>query len=185
MVAGSAETAACPHPGCPLRGPSTPGLRCQTHGRPLVRESILAAHADDPLIGRTIKNDYDLIDIIGRGAMGAVYRGWQQSQQRSVAIKVIAGKAVQALDEPVKRFVMEARALAAMPPHPAIVGIYDYGEDDGLLYMVLELVEGPSLKAFGRNRRLPPWQVADIALESVPEIASDLMVDISLSEDAS
>lgn len=163
MVTGSNQAGVCPHPGCTTRAAFAPGSRCPAHDRPLLPEAVFEGHADDPLLGRTIKGDFDLIGIIGRGAMGAVYRGWQRSGQRTVAVKVISGKAVQALDEPVKRFVMEARALAAMPSHPSIVGIYDYGEDRGLLYMVLELVEGPSLKAFSSRRRLPAWQVADIA----------------------
>jgi len=163
MVASS-DTGVCPQPGCTTRTRFVPGTRCPEHQRPLVPESVFAQHADDPLLGRTINGDFDLIGIIGRGAMGAVYRGWQLSQGRAVAVKVISGKAVQALDEPVKRFIMEARALAAMPAHPAIVGIYDYGEDNGLLYMVLELVEGPSLKAFSYGRCLPGWQVADVAM---------------------
>lgn len=163
-MSATSETGACPQPGCPTRTSFVPGTRCPEHNRPIVPEAVLAHHGDDPLLGRCIKGDFDLIGIIGRGAMGAVYRGWQLSQGRAVAVKVISGKAVQALDEPVKRFVMEARALAAMPHHPAIVGIYDYGEDEGLLYMVLELVEGPSLKAFSNRRRLPGWQVADIAM---------------------
>ncbi len=163
-MAATSETGVCPHPGCTARTAFAPGVRCPSHDRPLIPAAVAERHADDPLLGRTIQGDFDLIGIIGRGAMGAVYRGWQRSQGRAVAVKVISGKAVQALDEPVKRFVMEARALAAMPQHPAIVGIYDYGEDAGLLYMVLELVEGPSLKAFSNGRRLPGWQVADIAM---------------------
>ncbi len=163
-MAASSDTGVCPHPGCTTRHRFVPGTRCPEHQRPLVPEAVLARHADDPLLGSTINGDFDLIGIIGRGAMGAVYRGWQLSHGRAVAVKVISGKAVQALDEPVKRFIMEARALAAMPQHPAIVGIYDYGEDEGLLYMVLELVEGPSLKAFSSGRCLPGWQVADIAM---------------------
>ncbi len=164
MTTGSATRGACPAPGCAYVSPLTAGARCPSHDRPLLDVEVLHAHADDPLLGRTVAGDYDLVDVIGRGAMGAVYRGYQRSRRRSVAVKVISARAAQALDEPVKRFVMEARALAAMPPHPAIVDIYDYGEDRGLLYMVLELVDGPSLKAFGHGQRLPAWQVADIAI---------------------
>ncbi|MCB9552690.1 MAG: serine/threonine protein kinase [Myxococcales bacterium] len=163
MARGPVTRGACPAPGCTHTASLAPGARCPAHDRPLVDVEVLRAHGDDPLIGRSVAGDYDLVDIIGRGAMGAVYRGWQRSKRRTVAVKVISARAAQALDEPVKRFVMEARALAAMPPHPGIVDIYDYGEDAGLLYMVLELVAGPSLKEFGRARRLPPWQVAEIA----------------------
>lgn len=164
MVAGPVARGACPAPGCPYAAPLEGGLRCPEHDRPLIDTDVLHAHGDDPLIGRTIAGDYDLVDIIGRGAMGAVYRGFQRSKNRTVAVKVISARAAQALDEPVKRFVMEARALAAMPPHPGIVDIYDYGEDHGLLFMVLELVTGPSLKEFGRAKRLPAWQVADVSI---------------------
>ena len=95
---------------------------------------------------------YEIGDELGRGAMGVVYRGFDPTIGRTVAIKTISLDAAQ--PELVKRFRREAQA-AGILSHPNIVTIYDAGEDNGLFYIAMELVEGETLQqllARGRCR---------------------------------
>ena len=74
--------------------------------------------------------------------MGTVYRGWQHSVDREVAIKVVHAKLVDDRSA-IKRFLREAR-LASRLAHPNIVNVYDFGQtDDGMLYLVMELLARP------------------------------------------
>ncbi|HTN86276.1 MAG TPA: serine/threonine-protein kinase, partial [Sorangium sp.] len=101
---------------------------------------------------------YELVEELGRGAMGVVYRARQLSLDRFVALKVIlAGK--HAGKRQLTRFRVEARALASLS-HPNIVQIYDVGEAEGVPYFALELVEGETLE-----RRLDrgAWSVREAA----------------------
>jgi tRNA A-37 threonylcarbamoyl transferase component Bud32 len=92
---------------------------------------------------------YELIEEIGRGAMGVVYRASDPVIGRPVAVKTMrianAGSGL-SHDELLARFQTEARAAGRLT-HPNIVVVYDAGEEDGLLYITMELVEGPSLQA--------------------------------------
>jgi serine/threonine protein kinase len=87
---------------------------------------------------------YDILSIIGRGGMGAVYMGRQRSLERPVAIKILAGTLAVAEGDHsfAERFKNEARAMAKLS-HPGIVSIFDFGETpDGLLYIVMEYING-------------------------------------------
>jgi eukaryotic-like serine/threonine-protein kinase len=99
--------------------------------------------ADPQKIGK-----YDIQGVLGQGAMGCVYRGFDPAISRAVAIKAIS-KSATGVDERlhahmVQRFRHEARAAGRLV-HPHIVQIYDYGEDDELAYIVMELVNGKTL----------------------------------------
>lgn len=111
---------------------------------------------------------YAVDGVIGRGAMGAVYRATDPASGRSVAIKTLAlahefnGAA---LIEARARFVREAQTAARLH-HPAIVDVFDSGEEQGLAYIVMEHVAGQSLGEFtGAGRLLPPLQVAAIGAQ--------------------
>lgn len=89
---------------------------------------------------------YTITGELGRGAMGVVLRGLDPTLDRPVAIKVIGlpGTGGGPTEELVARFLREAK-LAARINHPGVVTIYDSGQDQGLLYLVMELIEGESL----------------------------------------
>lgn len=118
-----------------------------------MRADIAQSFPDDPLLGRALDGRYALYDVLGRGGMGAVYRGRHLKLGHDVAVKTIRTEDRSAHpDFDVReRFFLEARMLAGMR-NPGIVRLLDYGEDDGLLYMVLELLEGVTLHGLLRGR---------------------------------
>ncbi|MDR3403836.1 MAG: SUMF1/EgtB/PvdO family nonheme iron enzyme [Chthoniobacter sp.] len=102
-------------------------------------------------------SQYEIRAIIGRGGMGAVYKGWQKSLRRFVAIKILPP---QLEDNDIKfaeRFQREAQAMARFA-HPGIVSVFDAGETpEGLLYFIMEYVEGTDVqKMVASQGRLPP-----------------------------
>src|SRR5579859_5786930 len=86
---------------------------------------------------------YVLEEEIGRGSMGIVYRGKQIALERDVAIKVLPRSLAKDASY-VARFIREAQIVAGLN-HPNIVQIYDAGQQDGLLYFVMEYVQGPTI----------------------------------------
>ena len=96
----------------------------------------------DPLLGQSI-GQYKIESVIGKGGMATVYKAYQPSICRYVAIKVLAE---QYAEDPqfVKRFEGEAKAVAGLE-HPNILPVYDFGSQAGLLYMVMRLIEGSTL----------------------------------------
>ncbi|HEY1049768.1 MAG TPA: protein kinase [Prosthecobacter sp.] len=95
--------------------------------------------------------------LIGRGGMGAVYRGIQTSLERPVAIKLLPPAIEQQDGAFAERFRNEARLMGRMN-HPAIVGVYDFGQTtEGQLYFVMEFVDGSDVqRMIAHEGRLPP-----------------------------
>src|SRR5258708_2323791 len=87
---------------------------------------------------------YDIKELIGRGGMGEVYRALNPDLNRDVAIKVLHPQ-VNESEESVRRFRQEAQAIAALN-HPNIVRVLDFHADGDLVFMVMELIEGPTLQ---------------------------------------
>lgn len=94
------------------------------------------------LVGQMF-GSYELKDVLGRGGMASVYRGYQASIDRSVAVKVLPGEL---LHDPnfAQRFTNEAKLLAKLN-HPAILPLYDYGNANGMPYIVMPLMSGGTL----------------------------------------
>jgi TolB-like protein/Tfp pilus assembly protein PilF/predicted Ser/Thr protein kinase len=111
--------------------------------------------AFEPTVARMLKDfgDYELLQEIGRGGQGVVYRARQKSLNRIVALKVI-GLAHWATEAHVKRFRLEAEAAASLN-HPYIVPIYEVGERDGACYFSMGLVEGGQLDAVAKREPIP------------------------------
>jgi serine/threonine protein kinase/Tfp pilus assembly protein PilF len=118
--------------------------------------------AFEPTVARMLKDfgDYELLEEIGRGGQGVVYRARQKSLNRLVALKVI-GLAHWATEAHVKRFRLEAEAAARLN-HPYIVPIYEVGERDGACYFSMGLVEGGQLDAVAKREPIPIGRAAEL-----------------------
>lgn len=99
--------------------------------------------------GRTRIGDFEVLDELGRGGMGVVYRARQVSLNRIVALKILAAGAVQS-QRAIQRFQHEAQAAARLH-HTNIVPIYAQGESEGCYYYAMELIDGKSLSAVLRE----------------------------------
>ncbi len=110
----------------------------------------------------------EIEELVGRGGMGSVFKARQKSLHRTVALKIIRPE-VNAKPGFADRFVREARALAQMS-HPNIVTVHDFGQVDGLYYLVMEYIDGVNLRQMLRTRQLEPRQ----ALEIVPAVCDAL-----------
>src|SRR5262245_30797622 len=113
--------------------------------------AIAHSNSEMPPLGEADRvGPYEILAAIGQGAMGAVYLAKDSRLSRRVAIKVISAEAELDLSRR-RRFVQEARAASALN-HPNIVTVHDFGTENGLSYIVTELVEGESLrKAISRG----------------------------------
>jgi hypothetical protein len=110
----------------------------------------------------------EILELVGQGGMGAVYKARQTKLDRLVAIKVLPWTAG-ADPTFAERFTREARALARLS-HPNIVTVHDFGEINGLYYLVMEFLGGPNLRRLLQQGKLPPEQ----ALQVVPQICDAL-----------
>ncbi|MDP6944889.1 MAG: serine/threonine-protein kinase, partial [Myxococcota bacterium] len=100
---------------------------------------------DDNFLGRTLSGRFKIETLIGAGGMGRVYRARQLSVDRAVAVKILHREAL-LKKTATQRFLLEAKATSQLT-NPHTVTLYDYGEtDDGLPFIVMEYLEGRSLK---------------------------------------
>ena len=110
----------------------------------------------------------EILECLGRGGMGVVYKARQKSLGRLVALKLLAPERV---NDPrfSERFTREAQALAALN-HPNIVTIYDFGQAGGFYFLLMEFVDGVNLRHLLRSRKLSPEE----ALAIVPPLCDAL-----------
>ncbi|MBM3999464.1 MAG: protein kinase [Planctomycetes bacterium] len=117
-----------------------------------------AARPPAPGVGQCIAGEYELLELIGRGGMGVVYRARQRSLDRIVAVKMIATGRL-ADDEDIARFRAEAQA-AARVDHPNIVAVYQVGEFEGHHFYAMDFVEGTDLARRRAQGAMPARRVA-------------------------
>ncbi len=112
--------------------------------------------------------DLEILELVGRGGMGVVYKARQKRLDRLVALKILSPKIGQ---DPAfaERFHREARAMA-MLNHPHIVTVHDFGQNDGLYFFLMEYVDGVNLRRLLDAGKLSPQE----ALAIVPQICDAL-----------
>jgi serine/threonine protein kinase/tetratricopeptide (TPR) repeat protein len=115
-------------------------------------------------------NRYEIVALLGRGGMGEVYRARDEQLGREVAIKVLPAASSQDAER-LRRFELEARAAAALN-HPNVVTVYDVGTHEGGPYVVMELLEGQTLRQRLQGDRLPTERVLDYAQQVARGLAA-------------
>ncbi len=124
------------------------------------------------LEGMLIAGRYEIREHIATGGMASVFKTWDHRVERIVAIKVLRSLDKNDL-KAVERFRREARAAAALA-HPNAVTIYDFVEEQGQYFLVMEYIHGPTLKQLiGQRRQLPAREALEIAAQvcSVLQVA--------------
>lgn len=109
------------------------------------------------LVGRTL-GKYKIVEELGHGGMATVYLGYQEDVGRHVAVKVLPPHPGQS-DQFVERFRLEARTIARLQ-HPHILPLYDYGDQDDVLFLVTPYIEGGTLRERIEDGPLPLDEVA-------------------------
>ncbi len=118
----------------------------------------------DNLTGTVLNDRYEVSDKIGTGGMATVYKAHDKVLDRDVAVKILRDN-YDDNSEIVSNFIKEARSSASLV-HPNVVSVYDVGEYDGINYMVMELVDGKTLKSYiTENQRLPWQEACDYAIQ--------------------
>ena len=123
------------------------------------------------LEGKIIGNRYEILEIIGKGGMATVYKAQDQVLKRYVAIKVLREEFTTD-EEFIRRFNTEAQSAASLA-HQNIVSIYDVGHQDNIYYIVMELIQGKTLKQIIDEDGVLPWKWS---LNIAIQIASALEV---------
>jgi serine/threonine-protein kinase len=148
--------------------------RLENHGEVVMRQremrdttrSTTPMPAEDPFIGRDILDGtFQILQRIGSGGMGAVYKALQREMNRMVAVKILHPKLANRSDL-VARFRREARAMSQLT-HPNTTKVFLYGElDDGSLYMIMEYLEGKNLNQSVRaDGPFPVWRALPILVQ--------------------
>lgn len=140
---------------------------CPICGFP-IQEIVKNTH--DPLIGTTLPGGYQILELVGVGGMGRVYRAEQKILGRTVAVKIIHPHLVG--DESTSaRFITEARATSHLN-HPNSVGVIDFGRKDGQLYIVMEFLRGRDLARVAyEDGPLPFVRILDVLCQVLAALA--------------
>jgi len=111
------------------------------------------------LIGQRL-GQYQVVSLLGKGGMAAVYRARQISIERDVAIKVISPE-LAATENFVRRFQREAQTIASLS-HPNIIKVFDFGQQGDIVYLVMELMTGSNLSEYIRRGALSVEQTGQL-----------------------
>src|SRR5260370_40083988 len=121
-----------------------------------------------PIPEETIAH-YRIIELLGAGGMDAVYKPYDKSLHRVVALKLLPPAYISQQDRG-RRFLQDARAASVLN-HPHILTVYEVGEDDGKPYIAMEYVEGETLRQKIRSRALPVMETLEIAIQIAEGLA--------------
>lgn len=111
---------------------------------------------NDKYIGKMLDDRYEILEVIGEGGMGIVYRALDHRLNRDVAVKIMRDE-MAADEEFRRRFCTESHAVA-MLSHPNIVAVYDVSHNDNVEYIVMELVDGITLKQYIERKGVVAWK---------------------------
>src|SRR5262245_51947457 len=161
---------------CPAcSSPCEEGHRfCPACGFPIAE---LSRRTDDPLIGTTLPGGYVILELVGVGGMGRVYRAEQQALGRTVAVKIVHPHLLG--DESASvRFITEARAASRLN-HPNSVSVIDFGKNGGQLYLVMEFLRGRDLaRVVYEEGPLPFKRIIDVLCQVLAALAEAHHLDI-------
>ncbi len=140
---------------------------CPDDGQKLRR----AASKEDALVGSVLDHRYIVEEKIGEGGMGSVYRGFQKSVGRPVAIKTLRKTLIDS-EEFIDRFFREAQ-IASKINHPNCVTIYEYGHsEDDTVYIAMEFLDGEPLSDLAERRQLSLIEILEIACDTSRALAA-------------
>ena len=111
---------------------------------------------NDKYIGKMLDDRYEILEVIGEGGMAIVYRALDHRLNRDVAVKIMRDE-MAADEEFRRRFCTESHAVA-MLSHPNIVAVYDVSHNDNVEYIVMELVDGITLKQYMERKGVVAWK---------------------------
>jgi serine/threonine protein kinase len=133
--------------------------------------------SDDPLIGTTLPGGYVILELVGVGGMGRVYRAEQKALGRTVAVKIIHPHLLG--DESASvRFITEARAASRLN-HPNSVAVIDFGKNGGQLYLVMEYLRGKDLaRVVYEEGFLPFKRIIDVMVQVLAALGEAHHLDI-------
>ena len=176
-----ADEKTCPHCAKPVPATALPGLcpecmlkvglAAQTGEVGLNGTRIIKAPPEPPLAPAEVAKLFpqlEILECLGRGGMGVVYKARQPRLNRLVALKILTPER-ESDPQFAERFEREAQALARLN-HPNIVTIHDFGQTDGRYYLLMEFVDGLSLRQLERGGKL----TAREALQIIPKICEAL-----------
>jgi tetratricopeptide (TPR) repeat protein/predicted Ser/Thr protein kinase len=124
---------------------------------------------DTSLIGHVVSH-YRIIERLGEGGVGVVYRGWDERLERDVALKFLLPRRHEVTDRR-ERLEREAKMLSRLD-HPAIATVYDIDEDDGRQFLVMEFVRGVTLGERLANNALDEAEALPVALQMAEALAA-------------
>lgn len=132
--------------------------------------SMSDSSTDDPLIGALVDGKYSIVELIGKGGMGSVYRAEHNLMERTVAIKFLRITEIdESSEEYLRRFKQEAQTASQLR-HPSAITIYDYGignfgDRDDSPFLVMEYIEGRTLKSIIKEGRVPAERLIPLMIQ--------------------
>lgn len=164
--------AACPQCGGPLPGGALEGMcpACLMNHATETHTGGSASRFSPPSLEEIARlfPQLSVLELLGAGGMGAVYKARQRALDRVVALKILPASVAGGVNY-TERFNREARALARLS-HPNIVAVHEFGQAGGLNYFIMEFVDGANLRQLKQNARISPRE----ALQIVPQICDAL-----------